>query len=380
MLDVGSRDESAGQQGIAHFWEHMAFKGTKTRKAFYIINEIESVGGELNAYTTKEKVCFYASVLDKHYEKALDILRDITFNPIFPEKEINKERGVILEEMAMNFDSPEIAIQDDFDSIVFNGHPLGSNILGTRKNIKTFKKNDFQNFIQNNINTGKLIFSSVGSLPFKKVKDLAEKYLKDITAQNGYTKREAFNNYNPKNLTKKRVISQAHCMIGCTAYETANEKRIPFYLLVNLLGGTGMNSRLNLVLREKYSFVYIVEANYSSFTDTGLFGIYFGTEKSHLKKSISLVLKEIRKLKEKPLGKIQLYRAKEQFLGQLAMAQESNISTTLMMGRSLLDLDRIDSLNENFAKIKRITSRQLQDIANEIFVEDKLSYMTYLPE
>lgn len=380
MLDVGSRDETVSQQGIAHFWEHMAFKGTKTRKAFYINNEIESVGGELNAYTTKEKVCFYVSVLDKHYEKALDILKDITFNSIFPEKEIDKERGVILEEMAMILDSPEIAIQDDFESIVFNKHPLGSNILGTRKNINTFKKNDFQKFIQNNISTEKLIFSSVGSLPFKKVKDLAEKYLKNITVQNGYTKRIAFNNYNPKNLTKKTAISQAHCMIGCTAYETTNEKLIPFYLLVNLLGGTGMNSRLNLVLREKYSFVYTVEANYSSFTDTGLFGIYFGTEKKHLKKSISLVLKEIKKLKEKPLGKIQLYRAKEQFLGQLAMAQESNISLMLMMGRSLLDMDRIESLNEIFSKIKRITSRHLQDIANEIFVEDKLSYMTYLPE
>lgn len=380
ILDVGGRDESASQQGIAHFWEHMAFKGTKKRKAFYIINQIESVGGELNAYTSKEKICFYASVLDKYFEKTFDILKDITFNPVFPEKEINRERGVILEEMAMNYDAPEIAIQDDFDNIVFDGHPLGSNILGTQENIRTFKKNDFQKFIAHNINTNKLIFSSVGNFPFKEVKKIAEKYLKDIPAHNGQKVRKIFKNYIPKNITKKRTILQAHCMIGCTTYATTNEKRIPFNVLVNLLGGGGINSRLNLVLREKYGFVYTVEANYSSFIDTGLFAIYFGTEKKHLNKSISLVLKEIKKLKQKPLGKIQLHRAKEQFIGQLAMAKESNISIMQMMGRSLLDLNKIESINEILAKIKRITSSQLQDIANEIFVEDKLSYMTYLPE
>jgi len=194
VLDIGSRDEKPHQQGIAHFWEHMAFKGTRKRKAFHILNRLDAVGGELNAYTTKEKICFYASVLDAYFENALELLYDITFESIFPEKQIEREKNVILEEMAMYYDTPEDAIQDDFEDLVFSGHSLGRNILGTSQSVKSFQRNDFTAFIAENLDTERLIFASVGPMPFKKVKKLAEKYFSLIRRSRAKKKRESFLN------------------------------------------------------------------------------------------------------------------------------------------------------------------------------------------
>jgi predicted Zn-dependent peptidase len=380
ILDIGSRDENVNQQGLAHFWEHMAFKGTKKRKSFHVINRLEALGGELNAYTTKEKICFYASVLDVHYEKAFELLKDITFHSIFPAKEIDKERSVILEEMSMYDDTPEDAIQDNFESVIYGSHPLGYNILGTKESVNSFKRSDFKKFIKENFDTRKLIFSSVGNIPFEKVKAWAEKYLSDIPAVSSKHKRILFKKYTPKIVEKIRPIHQAHCMIGLPAYPLKDEKRIPFYMLVNLLGGPGMNSRLNLSLRERHGYVYSVEASYNSFIDTGLFSIYFGTEKKQLQKSVSLVLKELKKLKEVPLGSMQLHSCKVQLMGQLAMSDENKVSFMQMMARSMLDLDEVVSLEAIFKKIKGISARQLRQLANESFREDEFSYLTYLPE
>ncbi|MDX5444072.1 MAG: insulinase family protein, partial [Hymenobacteraceae bacterium] len=301
-LDIGSRDEQPDQQGLAHFWEHMAFKGTQKRKSFHILNRLESVGGELNAFTTKEKLCFYSSVLDAHFEKSFDLLTDITFNSTFPSKEIEKERGVILEEMAMYLDTPEEAIVDEFDAVVFKNHPLGNNILGTRESVSSFTKQDFIQFIDQNLETDRIVFSSVSNLPFKKVVKLAEKYLSDIPTIKRERHREPFTLYQPEKVVVEKPISQAHCVIGCPAYSLNDDRRIPFFMLVNLLGGPGMNSRLNLAVREKHGLVYTIDANYGNYTDTGMFGIYFGTEKQQLKRTTSLVLKELKKLREKPLG------------------------------------------------------------------------------
>ena len=264
MLDIGSRDEKPEQQGIAHFWEHMAFKGTKKRKSFHILNRLETVGGELNAYTTKEKLCFYASVLDNHFEKAFELLTDITFNSVFPGKEIEKERGVILEEMAMYLDTPEDAIIDEFDNVIFQNHTLGNNILGTRESVSGFKKADFQQFIQDNLSTDRLVFCSVSNLPFEKVLKLSQKYLAHLPR---YYKVTASGSllplYQPNRINLEKPITQAHCMIGCPAYALADDKRIPFFMLSNILGGPGMNSRLNLAVREKHGLVYTIDANYS---------------------------------------------------------------------------------------------------------------------
>lgn len=378
-LDIGSRDEGPEQQGLAHFWEHMAFKGTSKRKSFHIINRLESVGGELNAFTTKEKICFYASVLSDHFEKALELLTDITFNSTFPAKEIEKERGVILEEMAMYLDAPEDAIADEFDSVIFDGHQLGNNILGTRESVSAFTKADFLAFIEQNLSTDRLVFSSVSNLPFTKVVALAEKYLSHIPKIKLNRTRIPFGMYTPNTVRVEKPISQAHCMLGCPAYALSDERRIPFFMLVNILGGPGMNSRLNLGVREKHGLVYSIDASYANYIDTGLFNIYFATEQTQLKRTVALVLKELKKLREKPLGTLQLHTAKEQLMGQLAMAEESNIGLMTMMGKSILDLDRIDSLNDIFVQIKNIHAKDLLDVANEILAEDNLSYLYYIP-
>jgi len=379
-LDIGTRDEKPDQQGLAHFWEHMAFKGTRKRKPIHIINRLEVVGGELNAYTTKEKICFYASILDRHFEKAFELLYDITFESVFPEKEIEREKSVILEEMSMYLDSPEDAIQDEFEEHVFADHPLGYNILGDAAIVKRVGREDFLRFISENIDYERLIFNSIGNIPAAKVFKLAEKYLAHLPAKKSGRIRTPFTGYSRFEITRHKSILQSHCMIGCPSYSLSNENRLRFFMLVNLLGGPGMNSRLNLALREKYGFVYTIEANHTSFTDTGLFSVYFATEKKQLNKSIDLVHKELKKLRTVPLGVGQLHTCKQQLMGQLAMAEESNISFMQMMGKSLLDLGQVDSLSDIFRLIENVRSAELLEIANEMFDQDKLSVLTYIPE
>ena len=380
FLEIGSRDEKSHQVGIAHFWEHMTFKGTKKRKSYYIINSLESVGGELNAFTSKEHICFYASTLDNHFEKSVELLTDITFNSVFPEKEIIKEKSVVLKEIAMYRDDLADAIQDEFDEMIFNNHALGNNILGTEENVKRFTKKDLDDFILENLNTNKVIFSSISAMPFNKVVKKVEKYLKDIPTFKNKKIINKFNSYIPVVKERKKITSQAHCAIGKTAYSLFSDKKMPFIMLVNLLGGSAMNSRLNLTIREKYGFVYSIEAHYSTFLDTGLFAIYFATEKRSLNRCIRLVQKELTKLRENKLGIWQLHNAKQQLMGQMAMNEESNIGLMLMLGKSMLTLNKVESLNNIFDKIKLISSEDILEVANDIFDTEKLSMLTYLPQ
>jgi len=380
ILDIGSRDENPHQQGLAHFWEHMAFKGTKKRRAFHIINRLESVGGELNAYTTKEKICFYASVLDKYFESAIELLTDITFRSVFPGRQIDNERKVILEEMAMYYDSPDDAIQDDFDELIFGKHQLGRNILGNPQSVKSFKQTDFREFLDEHLNTDRIIFSCVGNLSIQKIRRLADKYLGSLPRFTGRTQRLHFDQYNPLRKSKERAVTQAHCGIGRSAFSLTDENRIPFFILTNLLGGPAMNSRLNLNLREKHGLVYAIEASYTPYIDTGLFGIFFGTDPNQIDRSIAKVLGELKILRERPLGTLQLQRAKEQLIGQLAMAEENNMQLMLMMGKSLLDLDTITAFDTLTAKIKSVSAARLQDLAKEMFSENDLSILTFLPK
>ncbi len=380
MLDIGSRDESEDQQGIAHFWEHMAFKGTKKRKAYHIINRLDSLGGELNAYTTREKICFYASLLDNHLEKAVELLADITFHSTFPPAQIDKERMVILEEMSMYRDTPEDAIQDEFDELLFKDHPLGKNILGTEATVASFQQEDFSGFLQENLSTEKIILSSVGSYSAAKLQKLANKYLADIPAQNRTSKREYYSNYQPQIKTIKKPISQAHVALGSPSYGLLDDKRISFFLLINILGGPSMNSRLNMALREKHGLVYGIEASYSPFFEIGQLGIYYATDPKNLKKCQRLIKKEFDILKKKPMGNVQLHKAKQQLKGQLAMSEENNNSMMLMMAKTMLDLNRVPDINELFKKIDETTAEQLMELARENFVIENMSQLTYLPE
>ncbi len=379
MLDIGSRDETQANQGIAHFWEHMAFKGTRKRKAFHILNRLESLGGELNAFTDKEKILFFASLRDSYFERAVELLTDITFDSIFPEGQIERERNVIMEEMAMYFDDPEDSLQDEFDRVVFAGHPLGMNILGREKTIKSFRRIDFQRFVKEHLDTRKIIFSSVGNVEMEEVVRLAEKYMGHIPKMTSRKVRKGFTGYQPKEVVLQRTVKQARCAIGRTAYKMSDEKRGPFYMLTNILGGPGMNSRLNMVLREKRGYVYSIAAQFVPFTDTGLFVISFGTESSQMGKSISLVEQELRKLREEPLGKKQLAAAKEQIMGQIAMGEENNVSFMMMMARNLLDLGRITTLDELFSQVTDTSARDLMALANEIFKESRFSYLMMEP-
>ena len=380
MLDVGSRDEGPHQQGLAHFWEHMAFKGTHKRKSFHILNRLETVGGELNAYTTKEKICFYATLLSTHFERAFELLTDLTFNSTFPGRELEKERGVILEEMSMYQDAPEDAIIDDFDTVVFGEHPLGVNILGTRESVSGFSSDDFHAFYNENVRTDRLVFSSVSNLPFKDVKRLADKFLAPLPARLGPRARRGVGPYARKTQLESRPITQAHCLVGGTAYPLADARRIPFFMLNNILGGPGMNSRLNLAVREKYGLVYTIDSTYSPYTDTGMFGIYFGTEGRQVKRTLGLVQKELKLLRDKTLTTTQLHVAKNQLMGQLAMSEESNSGLMQLLGKSTLDLGRVEPLSEIFGQIERVTAAQLRDMANELLTEEHLSVLQYLPE
>lgn len=380
MLDMGSRDESPEEQGLAHFLEHMAFKGTSKRNSFHIINRLESLGGELNAYTTKEKICFYASLLDIHLDKAVELLCDITFNSIFPEKQIEKERTVILEEMSMYRDTPEDSIQDEFDELLFPNHPLGRNILGTEQTVKSFHKNDFNKFLDRNLNTEKIILSSVGNYSAKKIQRLATKYLKDIPHKNHTSERTWFKDYSPSRKEIKKSISQAHFAMGMPSLSIKDPNRIPFFFLVNLLGGPSMSSRLNLSLREKHGLVYGVDASYAPYLEVGQFAIYFATDPKNLKKSQRIILREIEALKKKPLGNMQLHKAKNQIKGQMALSEENKNAIMLMMAKSQLDLNKVPDINSVFDKIDGITASHIQELATQYLPTDQMSALTYLPE
>lgn len=379
MLNIGSRDETPANQGIAHFWEHMAFKGTQKRKAYHILNRLDSLGGELNAFTDKEKILFYASIRDTYFEKAIDLLTDITFDSVFPENQIERERNVILEEMSMYLDDPEDSLYDEFDKVVFGRHPLGMNILGTQSTVKSFKKRDFKKFVAEHLDTRKIVFSCVGNIPFDRVKAMAEKYMGHIAPIRAASHRKKFSGYKPREVVIKRDINQSRCAIGRPAYPLGDERRSPFYMLVNILGGNGMNSRLNWALREKRGFVYSIGANYYPFSDTGLFMISFGTDPLQLNKSLDLVFKELKKLSDRALGVKQLRAAKEQLLGQLAMAEENNLNYMTMMARSTLDRGRVIAIEETYDKIAKTTAGTLLDLAREMFNDRHFSILKMEP-
>jgi predicted Zn-dependent peptidase len=380
ILDIGSRDETKEQEGIAHFWEHMAFKGTKKRKAFHILNRLDSVGGELNAYTTKEKICFYSSILNQHFNKAAELLCDITFNSTFPENQINRERQVILEEMSMYRDSPEDAIQDDFDAQIFENHALGRNILGREDTVSKFSQQDFFDFVSSRLDTSKIVFSVVGNISFAKVLKQVEGFLSEIPVKRRLYIRSGFSNYKPVNKTIEKDITQSLCAIGKPAISLYHPDRFRLYLLNNILGGPSMTSRLNLALRERHGYVYSVESTYQAYTDTGFLGIFYGTEEKTASKAKKIVMKELDKLRSLKLGTMQLHMAKEQAVGQMAMAEENYASLMLIYGKNLLDQNKITELDQIFTIIKNTTAGELQDLAREYLAEEDFSYLTYLPK
>ena len=379
MLDIGSRDELAGEEGLAHFWEHLAFKGTKKKSNMQIINRLEIYGGELNAYTTKEKICFHASVLSPYFERALELITDITFHSTFPAKEIEKERSVILEEMSMYYEAPEDAIQDDFDELLFPNHSLGVNILGTNETVNSFKKKDLDAFIARNLDTSRIVISSIGKHSHDKVFKWAEKHVGQIPVKRNQVKRITPPSMLPLERVTKRGLNQSHVALGRQSYAIKHPDRLAFFMLINLLGGPSMNSLLNVSIREKRGLVYSIEANFTSYVDSGFWAIYFGTESNQVNKSIKLIHKEFDKLKDRSLSPAQLLKIKSQLKGQMAMAEESNLNFMLMMAKSLLDREKIETIEEIFEQIDLVSSEQLQSLAQEMFQSEQLSYLIFEP-
>ncbi|MCO4293425.1 insulinase family protein [Solitalea sp. MAHUQ-68] len=379
MINTGSRDETNQTIGLAHFIEHLLFKGTKKRNTYQILNRLEVVGADLNAYTTKEQTCIHASFLNEHFERALDLLTDITFHSIFPLTELEKEKGVVLDELDSYKDTPEEHIQDEFDEIVFHDHTLGNNILGTPESIKAFKQSDIIQFIRDNYNTHEIVLGVYGNISEKKLQRLTDKYLGDI-AENNYVKtRVAANGYIAKIDKKEKNCVQTHCIIGGRSYNLNSDKKTGMLLVNNLLGGPGMSSRLNLEIRERFGACYTIESSFVPMSDTGMFSIYFGTDDEKAARCVKLVHKELKKLRENGLSAIQLHQAQQRFKGQIALAEESRISVIIAMTKSLLDYGSVDSLPELFAKIDRVSTNDILDIANENFALDKLSMLTFVP-
>ncbi|WP_295676331.1 pitrilysin family protein [uncultured Mucilaginibacter sp.] len=380
VVNAGSRDETEQQTGLAHFIEHLLFKETEKRGTNQILNRLELVGADLNAYTAKEYTCIHASLLNQHLERAIDLFEDILFHSTFPDEEVEKERGVILDEIASYLDQPEEAVQDDFEELLFKGHPIGRNILGTTEAVGRLGRDDMKAFIAANYNTSQMVFAVFGDYDLKKLIRLSEKYFGPIPANNSVKTRIKPGITLPGKIILAKPISQTHCMIGAQAYSSAHQHKNALLLLNNYLGGMGMSSRLNLEIREKYGIAYTIESNYTPLTDTGIFSIYFGTDSEKAEKATKLIYKELKKLRDNQFGTLQLHQAKQKFIGQIALAEESRMGLIISMAKSLLDFNDIDTLQQVFDKINAVTAGQLLEISNEIFDIDSMITLLFEPK
>jgi predicted Zn-dependent peptidase len=377
FINTGSRDEEENEHGLAHFVEHVIFKGTGKRKSFQIINRLEDVGGELNAYTTKEETCIHASFLKEDIERAIELISDLGYNSIFPEKEIEKEKEIIIDEINSYKDNPSEQIFDDFEEMVFPNDPLGRNILGTPDSLRKFERADLINFIKNNYFTDQTILCIVGDIEHSKAVKIFTKYFSHVPGHLSNRYRKLAETYKPSFREEIKNTFQAHCIIGSDAFSFSDDQRLTLHLLNNILGGPGMNSRLNMSLRERHGCSYNIESSYSPFFDSGIFALYFGTDKENIEKCLRLIFKEFDLLKNKKLGNIQLSKAKKQLIGQLAIASEHYENLMMSIGKSYLVFGKVDTLEEINRQIEAISARDLILVANEILDKNRLSTIIF---
>ncbi|MBV2246489.1 MAG: insulinase family protein [Lentimicrobium sp.] len=377
MINAGTRDEQAGEDGIAHFIEHVIFKGTSTRKVHQVLGRLENIGADLNAYTTKEETCIHASFLSEHYGRALELFNDIIFNSTFPEKELEKEKRVVLDEINAYKDSPSELIFEDFESRLFAGHALEKPVLGKAASVRRITRHKVIEFIQHHYLTNQMVISSVGNVSFSQLVKQVERIFGTIPSNTGQPFREAFMETGNFEFVQKKRVFQSHCIMGSVVCGYKHEDRTVLSLLSNILGGPAMNSRLSMLLRERNGLSYNIESAYAPYQETGSFMIYLGTDHETLDKSIDLVMKELTKFVQKPLGSMQLHVARQQFIGQLAIAFDSNLNDVLSMGKNLLAFDRVDTHKEIISKIETITAAQIQGVAAKVFAQNKMSRLIY---
>ncbi|SFT01429.1 M16 family metallopeptidase [Sphingobacterium wenxiniae] len=380
VVNAGARDEESGKFGVAHFIEHLLFKETERRSTQQILNYLEAVGGDLNAYTTKEYTCIHASVLKPHLSRALDLFEDIIFHSTFPEDEMEKEKGVIADEMASYLDSPEDSIVDDYEDLIFQNSGLGHNILGLEQDLIGFKKDDLQDFLIKNYNTEEIIIGITGDYDLRTVERLLRRYFEPIQRHTPLHQRTQVTLNSSAHVEIAKPINQVHYMLGAQAYGIHDDRKTGLLLLNNMLGGIGMSSILNLSVREKHGIAYTIESNYTLFSDTGLFSIYLGTDVEKVKKAKKLVFKELDKLREKGVSDQQLQRAKNKFKGQIALAEENRMSMIIAVAKNIIDYDRIITLEDVFERIDVLTKEEMLHIAQDIFDDKKLTSLTFVPE
>lgn len=376
-IDAGTRDENEEEQGMAHFVEHLMFKGTEKRKAWHILNRMENVGGDLNAYTNKEETVVYSAFLTEHFARAVELLSDIVFHSTYPQQEIRKEVEVIIDEIHSYEDSPSELIYDDFEDMIFRDHPLGRNILGKPELLKTFTTENARSFTTRYYQPSNMVFFVQGNLDFGKVIKQVERYAGNIPSQDIRSNRTLPPAYKPDKVIIHKDTYQAHVMIGNRGYNAYDDKRTALYLLNNILGGPGMNSRLNLALRERRGLVYNVESNLTSYTDTGAFCIYFGTDPKHIDLCLGLTYKELKRLRDSKMSSAQLASARKQLIGQIGVASDNNENNALGMAKSFLHYNKFESSESVFHRIEALTPELLLEVANEMLAEEKLSTLIY---
>ena len=386
QIAAGTRHEEVGDEGLAHFCEHVTFKGTERRSSLQILNSLEQVGGDLNAFTNKEDTVFYAAVLKDHLSRAIDVLTDMVFHSTYPQQEIDKEIEVICDEIESYNDSPAELIFDDFENILFAGHPLGHNILGNADRLRQYTTADALRFTRKYYRPDNSIFFAYGDIDFKRLVRLLEKHLQSLPKGGSPDMVPALTNNDNPSIHEGHSLGvysfnkgthQAHVMLGNRAYNIHSEKRIPLYLLNNILGGPGMNARLNLALRERNGLVYTVESSMVSYGDTGLWCTYFGCDPHDVKRCLRLVRHELDKVMRKPLSAAQLYRAKRQIKGQIGVACDHRENFALDFGKSFLHYGWEKDITRLFNDIDGVTAEQLQEVAQEIFSPEQMLTLIY---
>ena len=376
-VDAGTRDEAENEQGMAHFVEHLIFKGTRKRKAWHILNRMENVGGDLNAYTNKEETVIYSAFLTEHFGRALELLADIVFHSTFPQNEIEKETEVIIDEIQSYEDTPSELIFDDFEDMIFRNHPLGRNILGRPDLLKKFRSEDAMAFTSRFYQPSNMVFFVLSDFNFQKIVRQVEKLLVDLPLVTVENQRTIPPLYVPEQLVVHKETHQAHVMIGSRGYNAYDDKRTALYLLNNILGGPGMNSRLNVSLRERRGLVYTVESNLTSYTDTGAFCIYFGTDPEDVDTCLKLTYKELKRMRDVKMTSSQLMAAKKQLIGQIGVASDNNENNALGMAKTFLHYNKYESSESVFRRIEALTAEGLLEVANEMFAEEYLSTLIY---
>ena len=399
QINAGTRNEEPGEEGLAHFCEHVTFKGTERRKAWHILNCLESVGGDLNAYTNKEGTVYYSAILKEHIARAVDLLSDIVFHSVYPQAEIDKEVEVICDEIESYNDSPAELIYDEFENILFKGSPLGHNILGTAEQVRAFKTEDALRFTRKLYRPDNAIFFAYGDIDFKKLVKLLKtlnfehgtlNFMNSKTSETPAAEMEAddanhkvqSSKFNVQSTEGQTIVMQknthqAHVMIGTRAYDVNDDRRMPLYLLNNMLGGPGMNAKLNLALREHNGLVYTVESTMVAYGDTGTWSIYFGCDEHDVKRCLRLVRKELDKFMQKPLSDAQLKAAKKQIKGQIGVACDNRENFALDFGKSFLHYGWEKNVDRLYEQVDKITAAQIQAVAQELFDKDRLTTLIF---